>query len=906
MTRHGDENGKSEPSSDLKRAVAGRRQVLQAAGATVGIGGIIPEKVSAQEQDAPQLEHAYINITESGDLQCLLITQEELAENDRQQVIEGLSAENPNSGEEIQAEPEDLDFGFFYERYTFENRDISPEEFAQKVNDSIDDDTSRLGSEELETLKQLNNPQQSLGIPRPPGRFVEAVIPNVADVPSSEKRFSGQPTVCPKITYDGGFPTSPPLSKVVTIQFHDGFFYESPVAESKLSYPFDARYDIDGTVGVKPSVRIPDSNSIQTIEFNVPSVGIAGSFDPTEIAPQFFHRAHPALAGLRSLAARQAILFTLLGQEVNDDLVSPSEALQRVGGQSIDAATSVTGIFAPTPPTSADVGSVAQSLLFSAGPLIIAGAGAAAGSTVVAPLAAAAVSAIGTAIAFKSAVESLLDFGETVEQVSEGILNGNLQGLAKDTKCPQNPRRENNFACSVDFASPPNLSTPIAVGQVGLFEQYFGPKSLIRANSIGELTSAAESYRDLTSEYMQQARLIDDYVAQIGPIDSDLSNTFMNVLEQLHDGDVTIADRQNELIAAVQQSFESPVAAFSTPEEITAGDTATFVGSQSVGPYGSEVDYEWQVTKTADSVIIADGQASTLDVTFDEPGTYEVSLRVSTFTTEAVDTRKKTVTVDPQPESEYRLRVNTTQLGDTVGSTSVIDSAAPAGGHIGFSTIGEGGQKDNGVIDNLRLPGETTERIESWEQSEPLSAYNRTEEDGGRFEQYFGRTTDGEASLRVFSGSAPDTIVSTEERLNLEGGEQIQVDLLHGSDNAEFFPHKTSVLIGADSEGAGGIKLELINDIENLGGARIITPDGEESRVEFTPNLNTFYTFTVGIPEEVSSLPPNLRRFDTNGEPGIQVDEVLNAIRAFNADSTIGGEPVEVNDVISVIAEFNS
>jgi len=44
-----------------------------------------------------------------------------------------------------------------------------------------------------------------------------------------------------------------------------------------------------------------------------------------------------------------------------------------------------------------------------------------------------------------------------------------------------------------------------------------------------------------------------------------------------------------------------------------------------------------------------------------------------------------------------------------------------------------------------------------------------------------------------------------------------------------------------------------------------------------------------------------LDRFDTNGEPGIQSGEVLNAISAFNE----GEEGVEAGDVLDVISAFN-
>jgi len=43
-----------------------------------------------------------------------------------------------------------------------------------------------------------------------------------------------------------------------------------------------------------------------------------------------------------------------------------------------------------------------------------------------------------------------------------------------------------------------------------------------------------------------------------------------------------------------------------------------------------------------------------------------------------------------------------------------------------------------------------------------------------------------------------------------------------------------------------------------------------------------------------------VQRFDTNGEPGIQGDEVLDAISEFNE----GGD-VEATDVLDVISAFN-
>jgi len=47
-------------------------------------------------------------------------------------------------------------------------------------------------------------------------------------------------------------------------------------------------------------------------------------------------------------------------------------------------------------------------------------------------------------------------------------------------------------------------------------------------------------------------------------------------------------------------------------------------------------------------------------------------------------------------------------------------------------------------------------------------------------------------------------------------------------------------------------------------------------------------------------------RFDTNGQAGIQADEVVNAIVAYNNGDQIGGQPVGPSDVVDLIVEYNS
>jgi hypothetical protein len=47
-------------------------------------------------------------------------------------------------------------------------------------------------------------------------------------------------------------------------------------------------------------------------------------------------------------------------------------------------------------------------------------------------------------------------------------------------------------------------------------------------------------------------------------------------------------------------------------------------------------------------------------------------------------------------------------------------------------------------------------------------------------------------------------------------------------------------------------------------------------------------------------------RFDTDDSGRIEVPEVLNAISAYSTDSTVGGEPVTIRDVLRVIDAYNT
>lgn len=51
--------------------------------------------------------------------------------------------------------------------------------------------------------------------------------------------------------------------------------------------------------------------------------------------------------------------------------------------------------------------------------------------------------------------------------------------------------------------------------------------------------------------------------------------------------------------------------------------------------------------------------------------------------------------------------------------------------------------------------------------------------------------------------------------------------------------------------------------------------------------------------------PSPVARFDTNGQPGIQREEAVDAIDAYNRRTDVGGQPVTARDVEAVIAAYN-
>jgi hypothetical protein len=77
-----------------------------------------------------------------------------------------------------------------------------------------------------------------------------------------------------------------------------------------------------------------------------------------------------------------------------------------------------------------------------------------------------------------------------------------------------------------------------------------------------------------------------------------------------------------------------------------------------------------------------------------------------------------------------------------------------------------------------------------------------------------------------------------------------------------------------------------------------LTAEARLQNGDATRNTTTTRTVTI------SNQQDPVQRFDTNGEPGIQGDEVLDAISQFNEGGDL--EPGDVLDVISAFNENNA
>lgn len=174
------------------------------------------------------------------------------------------------------------------------------------------------------------------------------------------------------------------------------------------------------------------------------------------------------------------------------------------------------------------------------------------------------------------------------------------------------------------------------------------------------------------------------------------------------------------------------------------------------------------------------------------------------------------------------------------------------GGHIRFSCVGDTrADNDSGIVDQVRL--DSGEIIEDWEDEGERGgweeSYHRTATGGGEFQVVESPTAGGDYALGLFSGCCGDAITADESVLSISAGTAVSADISHQTDESPTFAHRTVFVIGCDSNGEGGITAALSNPgSQRTAGARLQTPNNE-ARIEFEPELQEFYTFTIEIGE---------------------------------------------------------
>jgi hypothetical protein len=84
--------------------------------------------------------------------------------------------------------------------------------------------------------------------------------------------------------------------------------------------------------------------------------------------------------------------------------------------------------------------------------------------------------------------------------------------------------------------------------------------------------------------------------------------------------------------------------------------------------------------------------------------------------------------------------------------------------------------------------------------------------------------------------------------------------------------------------------------MDSSGNQLVLTAEGQLSSSAADRTDSAITRLTVAEPA----------RFDTNGQPGIQRGEVVDAIVAYNTGAELGGQPVSRTDVFDAIVKFNS
>jgi hypothetical protein len=395
----------------------------------------------------------------------------------------------------------------------------------------------------------------------------------------------------------------------------------------------------------------------------------------------------------------------------------------------------------------------------------------------------------------------------------------------------------------------------------------------------------------------------------------------------VQDGATTSAD----LVLQAVRTDSPPTADAGADQTVGEGDAVTLDASGSSDADGDTLSYEW--TQTGGPSVQLSG-ATTAMPSFTAPDvrsktTLAFQVTVDDGTTTATDTVEITVDPDTSPPIG-QVRIDD-QSGD--GTTATVDSVTMSeGGFVVIHAVTEDGDAGPviGASDFLSA-GETTDvevtLDEPLSSSQQVIAMPHLDTNGNQqldFPQADGpyaingsavtdsaqyAVSDGanEVSISITgpSTAAPGDTVTVTAMLNNTG----LSDAAGGSVSLTNLPDSLSV--EGDSTrflGFGGTPVPGLGESASYSFEVSIAEDaspGEEVTLTADSQLESQTASATNTATTQLTIAQSAR-FDTNGQPGIQRGEVVDAIVAFNSDANLGGQPVSRTDVVDVIVKFNS
>ncbi|MFB6192290.1 MAG: PQQ-binding-like beta-propeller repeat protein [Haloarculaceae archaeon] len=344
------------------------------------------------------------------------------------------------------------------------------------------------------------------------------------------------------------------------------------------------------------------------------------------------------------MAFRRAVLLNVTaGRIARFDDVFTEEILKATG----NAALKTIGTLAPTPPDPDDddgdgsgdftPAEITQSVVV--GGLTVAGS--------VSGLALAA----SAAITLVGAVNAISEWGETVQEAASSIEDLQLLDLQVDGRCePGNPNPQccQNVTTSI-FDNTCGADEPgttlLALAELSRFQAREATRALAAGES-GVWERHRRGYVSINEEIVDQLDIIRNEIDEAKPQGLEDTKTLLGKTNDLLRQEGTGRTDAEEIIDEISTRFRDPTAAITLPdtETVVAGEPVTIEADASASPFtAGEIDsHEWsfdpQVTSLPEGASIT---GDPIEITFAEPGTYEVTLTVETTEGKTVTTTRR-------------------------------------------------------------------------------------------------------------------------------------------------------------------------------------------------------------------------------------------------------------------------